>query len=404
MRRAPGMRRLRQASPLLVVLLAIEFLDEFAFGVREAAWPLIRTDLALSYVQVGILLTVPDVVGNALEPAIGVLGDVWKRRVLIIGGGIVFAVALLLTAGSSTFTLLLVAFVLFNPASGAFVSLSRATLMDSDPRRREQNSARWVLAGSVALVLGALAVGALASIGGAWRGLFVFAAVATVLLLQRARKMPLAGASRDSDSELWSAFKTGLKAALRALRRRSIIRWLLLLEFSDLMSDVLHGFLALYFVDVAGVSPGIAAVAVGIWSGAGLAGDLLLIPLLERVPGLRYLRVSVVFVLALYAGLLLAPALWPKLVVVGALGFASAGWYAILSARLYESMPGQSGSVTAVTSATGMVRSLVPLGIGAAAAAWGLGPTMWLLIAGPAALLVGLPRDRDVATEDEQEG
>ena len=28
-------------------LLLIEFLDEFVFGAREAAWPLVRTDLGL---------------------------------------------------------------------------------------------------------------------------------------------------------------------------------------------------------------------------------------------------------------------------------------------------------------------------------------------------------------------
>ncbi len=33
--------------------LLIEFLDEFIFGVREAAWSQIRSDLQLSYAQIG---------------------------------------------------------------------------------------------------------------------------------------------------------------------------------------------------------------------------------------------------------------------------------------------------------------------------------------------------------------
>ena len=65
-----------------------------------------------------------------------------------------FAVALLLTALSRDFGLLLVSFVLFYPASGAFVSLSQATLMDLQPSRREQNMARWTLAGSIGVVAG----------------------------------------------------------------------------------------------------------------------------------------------------------------------------------------------------------------------------------------------------------
>lgn len=35
------------------------------------------------------------------------------------------------------------AFILFYPASGAFVNLSQATLMDSETDRHEQNMARW---------------------------------------------------------------------------------------------------------------------------------------------------------------------------------------------------------------------------------------------------------------------
>ncbi len=45
-----------------------------------------------------------------------------------------------------------------------------------------------------------------------------------------------------------------MRAALSALRRGEVLRWLVLLQFSDLMLDVLLGFLALYFVDVAGLT------------------------------------------------------------------------------------------------------------------------------------------------------
>ena len=56
-------RSARHARPTrgIVVLhcLLIEFLDEFIFGVREAAWPQIRSDLQLSYAQIGLLLGLP---------------------------------------------------------------------------------------------------------------------------------------------------------------------------------------------------------------------------------------------------------------------------------------------------------------------------------------------------------
>ena len=85
------------------------------------------------------------------------------------------------------------------------------------------------------------------------------------------------------------------------------MRWLVLLEFSDLMLDVLYGFLALYFVDVVGFTPSKAALAVAVWTGFSLLGDFLLIPLLEKVRGLNYLRLSVVAELILFPAFLLVP-------------------------------------------------------------------------------------------------
>src|SRR5688572_14677010 len=139
----------RGLSLFVFTLLAAEFLDELVFGVREAAWPLIRDDLSLSYTQVGVILSVPPMVGHFVEPLLGILGDVWRRRALVLAGGVAFAAGTLLVGFSTSFALLLAASILSNPASGAFVSLSQATLMDAAPERREQNMARWALVGSV---------------------------------------------------------------------------------------------------------------------------------------------------------------------------------------------------------------------------------------------------------------
>ena len=96
-------RVMPRMTGLMIVLLAIEFLDEFVFGIREAGWPLIRDDLDLSYAQIGILLSLPRLLGSVVEPPIGILGDVWKRRWLILSGGVVFVAALVLISASQSF-------------------------------------------------------------------------------------------------------------------------------------------------------------------------------------------------------------------------------------------------------------------------------------------------------------
>jgi FSR family fosmidomycin resistance protein-like MFS transporter len=160
------------------------------------------------------------------------------------------------------------------------------------------------------------------------------------------------------------------------------------------MLDVLLGFLALYFVDVVGTSPSQAGVAVAVWTGVGLLGDLLLIPLLERVSGLRYLRWSAALEVILFPAFLLSPNTWSKLVLLGLLGFFNAGWYSILKARLYAAMPGQSGTVMTVGNAFGLAAQFIPLGLGLVAEQFGLKVALWLLLAGPVALLVGIPTTR----------
>ena len=399
---APRAERItHHGARFVFIFLLIEFLDEFIFGTREAAWPLIRADLGLTYAQVGLLLGIPSVIGNLIEPVLAILGDVWKRRVLVLGGGAVFATALLLTALSQDFGPLLASFILFYPASGAFVSLSQATLMDLLPSRREHNMARWTFAGSIGVVGGPLVLGAAISLGFDWRGLFAAFAAITVVVLIFAQRVPFEDHTERTEAQdvlSLKLFAQGLKQALRALRRGEVWRWLILLEASDLLLDIFLGFLALYMVDVAGASQGQAAVAIAVWTGVGLVGDLLLIPLLERVSGIRYLRVSALVVLVLFPAFLLAPDLGGKLVLLGALGFFNAGWYAILQASLYSAMPGQSGTALAVKNVSGMVAGFIPLALGLIAQRFNLQVAMWLLLLGPVALLIGLPRGKAVTT------
>ena len=386
----------RAARGFALTLLAIEFLDELADGSRQAAWPLIRRDLELSYTQIGLLLSVPVIISSGIEPLLGVLADLRWRRTIILSGGVFFALSALLVAGSQSFAFLLLAFIIFAPAAGAFVSLSQAALMDSAPARREQNMARWAFAGSLGIIAGLLGLSATLALGGGWRAWFVMMFFIALLLVAVARRYPFATPTERvevEDQPTSAAFKEGLRGAWRALRRRDVLRWLILLRFSDLMLDSLHGFLALYFVDVVGVTEERAGLAIAVWIGVGLVGDLLLIPLLERVRGLRYLRLSALAILFLFPAFLLAPGLGLKIALLGLLGLGNSGWYSILKAQLYSALPQQSGTVTALDSIGSSAGALMPLTVGLVAQQFGLGLAMWLLLAGPIALFVAIPRE-----------
>lgn len=374
----------------VLTLLLVEFLDEFVFGVREAAWPLIRDDLRLTYTQVGVILSVPPFVGNLVEPSLGILGDVWRRRSLVLAGGLVFAAASLLIGLSTSFAALLAATILFNPAAGAFIGLSQATLMDAAPERREQNMARWSLFGSLGNCVGPLALGASLSLGMGWRWPFFLTCAMALALVATARRLPFETPAADDTRAARTMLAEGMREALRALRRREVLRWLVLLAAGDFTWDVLRGFLALYFVDVVGAGESRAALVVVVWTCAGLAGEALLLPLLERVSGLKLLRVGASFVVVLFPAFLLAEGFAAKLALLCALGLASAGRYAILKAQLYAELPRRSGTALTLGNFFGLAESFVPLSLGAFAERFGLAAMMWVLAAGPLILLAGL--------------
>jgi MFS transporter, FSR family, fosmidomycin resistance protein len=291
-----------------------------------------------------------------------------------------------LTSVSIGFWTLLVALVIGNPGSGAFVSLSQATLMDLGAAERERRMAWWTLAGSFGYVGGPVLLAGAIWIGVGWRGALLALALAALALSFAARGIAFPRATEGV------SLVGALRGAAKAVRRREVLRWLAVLEAADLLLDVFHGFLALYFVDVAGSSAVDASLALAVWTGAGLLGDALLIPLLRRVRGMALLRASALLVLAGYPAFLLAEGFAPKLVLLAALGLLNSGWYAIPKAGLYGALPGQSGAAIAVGGLAGLGGSFIPLGIGVLADAVGLGPAMWVLLAGPVVLLLTVPR------------
>ena len=355
--------------------------------MREAAWPLIRRDLGLDYVAIGLLITVPDVVGALVQPVLGLLGDTGRRRPVVLVGGVVFAISLLLLAAANGFVPLLVAFAILSPASGAFVSLAQATMMDDAPDDRDRAMAQWVLAGSVGVVVGPLLLAGALHAGFGWRAVMVGLAILTVpvwLFALRIR-FPAGDGHR---------LRHVAREALRSLRRGAVWRWLILLELTDLLGDVFLGFVALYFVDVAGATPVAAAMAVTVLAISGLVGDAVLVPMLHRVDGLRVLRWSAAVMLVAYPAFLLTPGVGAKLAVLSTLGALRAGWYAIPQARLFDEFHGSSGTAVAISDLGGLATRIVPIGIGVLAQRAGLGAAMWVLLVAPIALLVGLPRRR----------
>jgi len=392
--KATGALFRKQAVSLTVLFLLIEFFDELAFGILGAALPAIRTDLNLTYAQIGLMYGAANLVSAVVEPFMMLLGDTRLRKRLVIGGGVLIATAMLLKAGSPSFPILLIAVILSYPASGAFVSLSQATLMDLNPGREPQMMARWTAAGSAGSLLGPLLVAGAFALAIGWRWLFVGAAgLALILvLLISARAFPRPKHHPDSeDKENIPELRILWENLAYALRHRPLMRWMVLLELSDLLQDVLAGYLTLHLTDSAGLSAAQASLIFGVYMTANLVADIVAIPLLERFSGRSVVRVTAAFSILVYAALLLSPWILVKIALLVILPFTTAGWYAVLQGEAYASIPGRSGTVMAVTSLAAMGLAALTTAIGWVAGQAGLPAAMWLLILGPVSLVLLVP-------------
>ena len=380
-------------ASVLAAALAVELVDELVGGTQGAAMPLIRHALALSYGQIGLLASVPLLLGSLLELPIGVLaGHGRRQRIAVLAGGLVFIASLAGAAAAGSFAALLVAFVAFFPASGAFVGLTQSGLMDADPARQEQHMARWNLAGSAGAVAGPFLLIAILAAGGSWRTAYLVLAACSVLawlgVAGRGPRPLAAPPAGDDDANRGGS----VRRVQAALQQPGVIRWLVLLQLSDLLLDVLTGFLAIYLVDVVHATPAEAALGVGVRLVAGLAGDITLVRVLERTAGLRVLTASAAAAAVLYPGFLLVPGFWPKLAILAALSIATAPWYPVLQASLYGSLPGRSGVAVTLSSVAALAGGAGPLAVGFLAERFGLGWALAGLALAPAGLLIGLRR------------
>ncbi len=428
----------------VAVALAIEFVDELADGTKGAALPLIRADLGLSYGRIGWLISIPLLVGSLIELPLGlVAGQGRARHRLVLVGGAVVAGSLAAVAAAHSLTVLTVAFIAFFPASGAFVSLTQAALMDAAPTRHQQRMAAWNLAGSAGAVGGPLLLAAVLAVGGDWRTAYLLlaaaaaAALAVAFFVSPSRSEPAiepdadaqpephaqpepdaqpepeaqpepgaepehgaqpgddaepaGGADAEPEDDEANGRRPSVREALSALRQGGVARWVALLEISDLLLDVLTGYIGIYLVDVAGASPAEAAVAVAVRLGAGLAGDALFVVVSRRVSGHAALRITAWTAVVLYPAFLLVPWFPAKLAILAVLSLTTACWYPVVQAGLYTSLPGRSGIAVFLSSAAALVGAIGPLAVGFVAQQAGLTWALALLGMAPLAVLVILP-------------
>jgi FSR family fosmidomycin resistance protein-like MFS transporter len=373
----------------MITFLFVEYFDELVFTIVGVAMPFLRDDLGLDYAQIGLLFGAPAILSTVLEPAVLLLGDTPLRGRLMLAGGLLLGMAFLLIGGADSFPVLLLALTVSYPASGAFVGLTQATMIERHPARESEMMARWTAAGTLGSLSGPVLFAGLVALGLSWRAPFVLlGAVCLGLALVVRRPQPFRPTPLN-----WRSISKELRFNLQAtIRLRRLWRWLLLLPLADLMLDVFFGYIALFLTDVVGLPPATAALAVTIWLLGFLAGQVLLARRLAGQDVRRLIRWTSAATLVLFPLWLVAPGgAVGRLAGLFVLGLLASPWYPLLQGEAFASFPGRAATVTALTSVTGTAGGILAILAGMVAASFGLTAGLALLLLGPLGLLVFTP-------------
>jgi MFS family permease len=375
-------KRLKHSSPLNLLLINMGLLDELISGVLFIGLPLLRSQLGLTYEQIGLIFSVAALSGIVLEPPLYLLSDRGSKRWWILGGLCGMSCAFLLAGSATSFVLLIAAFALTSPAGAMAIGLSQSVLIDNAPGEGTRTMTRWTMLSSIGDFLSPLAVTAIVSFGLGWRGLCWIAAgcwlaAALGVWFQHFPRHHPSYSHEDHKSS------PGIRAALRlALHDTILLRWVILSMLTTMLDEIFLTFLVLYLRDVLHASPFVSGLTVGIGMVGGFLGLFLLDRLLGRVAPLRLLRIASLLALVGVLGLLLVRALWFVPLAFFIVSLGSACLYPIVEAQAYARLPGRSAMMRFISSLGQPFEIVLPVLIGIVAGRFG--PLASLVVLGSA--------------------
>jgi predicted MFS family arabinose efflux permease len=261
----------RSALVLLCALLVVDFADR---QVVVTAFPYLRTEFALSEVQLGALVSAVSVVVALGAFPVALLVDRWSRVRAIAVMGVVWSGATAACAAAPGYPALLAARIGIGAGQAGFGPAASALLAATYPAERRATALAVLQAGApLGIVTGAV-VGSLVSASWGWRWAFVVVAlpgVVLALLVLRLRDYP---SVREPSR--------GRVAVVALLRARSALGAMLGGAALLVVFSTLYTWLPTHLEQTHGLPPARAGVLASVVVLAGAAGTALAGVLADR--------------------------------------------------------------------------------------------------------------------------
>lgn len=357
--RSEPIPRAEGASRRAVTLgLGGRFADELLGGLPDVLMPTLQRTLGLRYSQVGVLALVLDYVGAVVEPANGLLIDLWQRRWLMAWGAALLGLAVIVIGAATSFFMLVLGFALYGLGSGPLAHTADAVLVEAHPTAPARIFARATSIDTVGALLAPLFVAAALWGGLDWRWLLIGAGLAALgyAALLASTRFPAPAAREDGEASGWRSARANLRLVLSS---RRAIAWLAFLLLHDLYEAPLL-LRTIWLSEVVGLGQAQVGLYRALEMAVTLGALIWLDRWLVRATARRVLLVAVASLLVLYPLWVLVPGIWPRVALAVPLNFFSALIWPVARAQSLASVSGRPGTVTAVRSLFG----LAPLAFG----------------------------------------
>ena len=365
------------------------FTDELLGGIPTVLMPTISARLGFWYAAIGFLSLVLNSVAALIEPVNGLLIDVWSRHRLMAWGAFGTGLSLVVIGVAPDYIWLAAGFAIYGLASGPLAYTADVVLVDAHPDAASRIVARSTLLDTVGALLGPLLVAAGLWAGIDWRwivvGVGLWGPVYAVLLLGTRFPEPTAA----DDGRLFAEFGRNLRTVLAS---RTSMAWLLFL-FAHELTEAPLPLRTVWLADEVGMSQSLVGLYVAFELAAMFLGVALLDRWLVRASARGVLRIVLGSLLLLYPLWFALPGVGAKFLVGGPLNLLGGVIWPIGRGESLASAPGRAGTLTAISSLTGLVPATLAVGLLAEAIGptLAMGSTRMLGVGLMLAILVGMP-------------
>lgn len=339
------------------VLLAFggRFTDELLSGLPDVLMPTIRAQFGLSYTQISILNLTLNYVAAVVEPAGGLLIDVWNRRHLLAWGAAGLGIAMLVMGFSSAFAGLLLGYAIYGLASGPLAHTADVVLVEAHPQAPGRIFARATILDTFGAMLAPLLVTWSAWQGVEWRYLLVgagiYALIYAVLILRTRFPRP---PGREGGPQKQATGKVLLDNLRTIITNRRALTWLLFLFVFGLL-EVDAPFKTVWLAEQVGMSQALVGLYRALEMIIHMASLAYLDRWLRRANFRRILQTANIGLLILIPAWILLPGVLTRFVLAIPLQFLFAVYWPIGRGESLASVPGKAGAITAIYSLFGLL-------------------------------------------------